>query len=101
MLEDEDCIYDLLLDDLDLETLMEVVDSSAGVEEEDSAHETQGNVVTWEKPGTPGVVQDGDRSHHDRSASAITLGVNCDIVQCSYTAGICTLLQVWHCFHTP
>ena len=37
VLEDEDGMYDPLLDDLDLETLMEDEDYSASVEEEDPA----------------------------------------------------------------
>ena len=50
---------------------MEDEDCRAGVEGEDPAHETQGNVATREKPRTPGVVHDGDRSHHEWSASAM------------------------------
>ena len=70
--EDEDGIYLLLLDDLDLETLMEDENCSASVEEEAPAHETHGNVETQEKPGTPGVVHDGNRLRHEQSAPVTT-----------------------------
>ena len=40
--------------------------------EEDPAHKTQEDVATREKPGTPGGVRDGDRSHHERSAPIVT-----------------------------
>ena len=60
VLEDEDGIYDLLLEDIDVETLMEDVDCGAGVAEEDPANETQVNVSTREKPGTIEVVEDCD-----------------------------------------
>ena len=72
VLEDGDDIYDPLLDDLDLETLMEDEDCGIGRVEEDPAHETQEDVATWEKPGTPGGVRDGDHSRHERSASIVT-----------------------------
>ena len=76
-MEDEDDMYDPLLDDLDLETLMENEDCRIGGAEEDPAHKTQEDVVTWEKPGIPGGERDGDRSHHERSASIITTGATC------------------------
>ena len=72
VLEDEEGTYDPLLDDLDLETLMEDVGCGAGKEEEDPAHETQGNVATWKKPGNPGVVHDGNCSRHEPSAFVTT-----------------------------
>ena len=76
--EDEGSMYDPLLDNIDLETLMEegdeFLDPVAGmVEEEDPAHETRGDVATRQKPGTPGAVPNEDRSRHQRSAS-LTLG---------------------------
>ena len=72
VLEDGDDIYDPLLDDLDLDTLMEDEDCGIGGVEEDPAYETQENVATRKKPGIPGGVRDGDRSHHERSASIVT-----------------------------
>ena len=71
----EDDIYDPLLDDLDLATLMQEEDEDGFVEAlENPAHETEGEVATREKPGIPGVVQDGDRSRHERSTSTIIFG---------------------------
>ena len=64
ILEDgnDTCMYDPLLDDLDLETLMEDEDCGIGGAEEDPAHKMQEDVVTREKPGTPGGERDGNRS---------------------------------------
>ena len=70
-------MYDPLLDDLDLETLMEDEDCGIGRAEEDPAHKTQEDEATREKPGTPGGECDGDRSRHERSASIITPGATC------------------------
>ena len=71
----EDDIYDPLLDDLDLATLMQEEDEDGFVEAlENPTHEAEGEVATQEKPGIPGVVRDGDRSRHERSTSTLTSG---------------------------
>ena len=71
----EDDIYDPLLDDLDIATLMQEEDADGIVEAlENPAHKTEGKVVTQEKPGIPGGVQDSDRSCHERSTSTVTSG---------------------------
>ena len=49
----EDEIYDPLLDDIDIATLMEDDDGIDEVQE-NPAHETEGEVATREKPGIPG-----------------------------------------------
>ena len=69
----EDEIYDPLLDDIDIATLME---DENGIDEaqENPAHETEGEVATREKLGTPGEVHDGHRSRHERSAFTVTFG---------------------------
>ena len=54
MLEDRDDIHDLLLDELDLETLMEDEVCGTGGVKKYSAHETQEDVATRENPGTKG-----------------------------------------------
>ena len=51
---------------------MKDVDCGAGLEEKDPAHETQGNVATWDKPGTLEVVHGDDRSSHEWSTSVTT-----------------------------
>ena len=53
--------------------MMEEEDEDGIVEaQENPAHETEGEVATWEKPGIPGGVQDVDRSRHERSTSTVT-----------------------------
>ena len=56
---------------------MEDEDCAIGVAEEDPAHKTKEDVVTQEKPGTPGGERDDDRSRHELSASIITTLVLC------------------------
>ena len=60
MIEEHNEYYDLLLDDIDMATLMEDLHSESGsqnglqaVDVEDPAHEKEGTMATLERTGTP------------------------------------------------
>ena len=60
MIEENDEYYNPLLDDIDMATLMEDVDSESGsqnglqgVNVEDPAHEKEGAMAMQKRPGTP------------------------------------------------
>ena len=86
MIEESNEYYDPLLDDIDMVTLMEDVDSESGSQNglqgvdayvEDSAHEKEGTMATRERQGTPREAHTGSSgcSYHKQTVSITTVTV--------------------------
>ena len=82
MIEEDDEHFDLLLDDVDMATLVEEdVDRESGSQnglrrvdvQDPSLHEKEGTMATRERPGTPGEAQSSGYSRHEQTVSITTV----------------------------